>query len=174
MVLSIARLLDHGSLSRPLPLVKDGDLIATVQHMIFAGEPDTVRVTKVKDHATETDVEQDRVGRRNIEADTAADLGGRHQQEAVVDISRALIKTGGFWYPIVLQLHRFMVAIFRVSVVLPLILLSRISVVGLSSLKLISGLMLILLCVLGLLVSCAHLGFRSMVHHWCRCCCLAV
>ena len=42
-VQSIARLLDHGSLSRPLPLVKDWDLIALVRHM-----PDTVSVTRLR------------------------------------------------------------------------------------------------------------------------------
>ena len=36
VVWSIARLLDHGCLSKPLPLVKDGDLIAIVQRMILA------------------------------------------------------------------------------------------------------------------------------------------
>ena len=35
----IGRLLDHGSFSTPLPLVKDGDLIAVVQHMIQVGVP---------------------------------------------------------------------------------------------------------------------------------------
>ena len=55
---SIARLLDHGSLSKPLPLVKDGDLNAIVQHMILAWGPNTAKVTKVKGHETETDVEQ--------------------------------------------------------------------------------------------------------------------
>ena len=63
VVLSIARLFDHGCFSKPLLVVKDGDLVAIVQHMILAGEPETVKVTKVKDHATETDVEQGR-GRR--------------------------------------------------------------------------------------------------------------
>ena len=29
-------LLDHGSLSKPSPLVKDGDLIAVIRHMIYA------------------------------------------------------------------------------------------------------------------------------------------
>ena len=42
VVRSIARLLGHGSLSRHLHLVKDGDLIAVVQHMILAWGPDTV------------------------------------------------------------------------------------------------------------------------------------
>ena len=36
MVGSPARLLDHGGLSKPLSLVKDGDIIAIVQHMILA------------------------------------------------------------------------------------------------------------------------------------------
>ena len=39
VVLSIARLVDHGSFSTPLPLVKDGNLIAIVQHMILAMGP---------------------------------------------------------------------------------------------------------------------------------------
>ena len=72
-------MLDHGDLFTPLPLVKDGDLIATVRHVILTRDQDTVKVTKVKCHATEADVEQgrvwleDRLG--NIEADTVADLG---------------------------------------------------------------------------------------------------
>ena len=51
----------NGSLSKPLPLDKDGDLVAVVRHMIHAWGPDTVRSTKVKGDATEADVEQDRV-----------------------------------------------------------------------------------------------------------------
>ena len=39
VVRSIARLLAHGSLSKPLPLVEGGDLIAIVQHMILAKGP---------------------------------------------------------------------------------------------------------------------------------------
>ena len=52
--------------------------------MIRTRVQDTVRVTKVKGHATDADVEQgrirpeDRLG--NAEADTAADLGRRHQR----------------------------------------------------------------------------------------------
>ena len=34
----------------------------------------------------------------NVEADTAADLGRRHQSEAVVDARRALINAREFWY----------------------------------------------------------------------------
>ena len=51
VVRSIARVLDRGTFSTPLPLVKNGDIIATVQHMI-AGWSETVRSAKVKGHAT--------------------------------------------------------------------------------------------------------------------------
>ena len=88
-------LLDHGRQSRPLPLVKDGDLIATVQHMILCRGPDTVRETEVNCHATEADLEQGRVRAEvrlgNIQADTAADLSRRYQSE------RRLWISGGPW-----------------------------------------------------------------------------
>ena len=78
-VRSIGRLLDLGVFSTPLPLLKDGDLIVIVQHMIQAWGADTVGVTKVKGHATEDDVDQGRVRMEerlgNAEADTVAILG---------------------------------------------------------------------------------------------------
>ena len=83
IVRCVGRLLD--CFSKPLPPDKDGDLIALVQRMILSWGLDTVKVTKVKGHATEADVEEgpvrleDRLG--IIEADTAADLGRRHQSE---------------------------------------------------------------------------------------------
>ena len=40
----------------------------------------------------------------------------RHQPEEVLDVRRALRNARELWYPIVLQLHRFMVAISWVSV----------------------------------------------------------
>ena len=47
--------------------------------MILSQGPDTVRVTKVKGHATEADVEQGRVRLEDrlgiLETDAAADLG---------------------------------------------------------------------------------------------------
>ena len=71
-------------------------------------------------HATEADVvlsrvrAEDRLG--NIEADAAADLGRRHQSKAVMDVRRALVNAGDLSCPIMLQFHRFMVAVSRVSV----------------------------------------------------------
>ena len=52
----------------------------------------------------------------NAEADTASDLGRRHQSEVLIDARRRLLKARSLWYPIMLALHRFTVAIARVSV----------------------------------------------------------
>ena len=79
---SVGRLLDHDSLVKPLPLVKDGDLIALARYMIRTFGRETVRVAKVKGHAEDVDVQQGRVRlvdqQGNAEADAAADLGRRH------------------------------------------------------------------------------------------------
>ena len=53
----IGRLLDHCCLAKPLPLINDGDLVASAQYMIRTRGRDTVRVTKVKGLATDSDVE---------------------------------------------------------------------------------------------------------------------
>ena len=42
---SIGRLLDHDNLVKPLPLVKDGDLLAVARYMIRTQRRETVRVT---------------------------------------------------------------------------------------------------------------------------------
>ena len=116
----IVRLLGRGCLVKPLLLVKDGDLIALVQYMIQARGRDTVRVTKLKGHATDEDVEQGRVRLADqvgdVEADAAADLGRRHQSELFMGARRTLLNVRDHWYPIVLQLHRFMIAVARVTV----------------------------------------------------------
>ena len=54
--------------------------------------------------------------RVNVEADIAADLGRRHQTEILIDARRRLLQARGYWYPVVADLHRFMIAIARVSV----------------------------------------------------------
>ena len=117
---SIGRLLDFGCLAKPLPLVKDGDLIALAQHMIRTRGRDTVRVTKVVGHAKDVDVQQGRARlvdqQGNSEADAAADLGRRHQSEVLIEAGRRLLKVRGYWYLTWLDLHRFMIAVARVSV----------------------------------------------------------
>ena len=52
----------------------------------------------------------------NSEADAAADLSRRHQSEILIDARRRLLKVRSHWYPIMLDLHRFMVAVAWVSV----------------------------------------------------------
>ena len=58
-------------------------MVALAQYMIRTRGRETIRVTKVKGHATDADVEQGRVRLEdqlgNAEADTAADLGRHHQ-----------------------------------------------------------------------------------------------
>ena len=99
---SIGRLLDYGSLDKPLPLIKDGDLIALVQYMFRTRGRETVRVTKVKGHAEDVDVQQGRVRlvdqQGNSEADAAADLGRSHQSEVLVDARRRPLKARSHWY----------------------------------------------------------------------------
>ena len=93
---SIGRLLDHDCLSKPLHLIKDGDLIALARFLIRTRGRETVRVTKVKGHAEDVDVQQgcvrlaDQQG--NAEADAAADLGRRRQPEVLIDARRRLLK----------------------------------------------------------------------------------
>ena len=125
----------------PCLWLRDGDLIAIVQHMILAQGPDTVKVTKVKDHASDADVELGRVraeGRIGTsEADTGADLERRHQPEEVLDIRRSpsilvCFSCVGSW----LLFSRSRLVMIGVAVRL-LILLSGIREVAVSSAKLI-------------------------------------
>ena len=101
-------------------MVKDGDLVALVQYMIRTRGRHTVRVTKVKGHAKDNDVQHGHVRlidqQGNIEADIAADLGRRHQTEVLIDARRRLLQARSYWYPVIADLHRFMIAIARVSV----------------------------------------------------------
>ena len=52
----------------------------------------------------------------NAEADTAADSGRRHQSEILLNARRRLLQARSHWYPIMLNLHRFMIALARVTV----------------------------------------------------------
>ena len=88
--------------------------------MIRTRGQEMVRVTKVKGHAEDVDVQQGRVRlldkQGNAEADNAADRGRRHQSEVLIDARRRLLGAHSHWYPIMTDLHRFMIAIARVSV----------------------------------------------------------
>ena len=50
------------------------------------------------------------------ECEADADLGVRHQAELIMDARRGLLKVRTDWYPILQQLHGFMVAVSRVAV----------------------------------------------------------
>ena len=65
---------------------------------------DTVKVTKVTEAVVEQGTVRREDGLGNGEADTAADLGRRHQTDDVME------------YTVMLQLHRKMVAVSRDSV----------------------------------------------------------
>ena len=82
----------------------------------------TVKVSKVKGHADQAMVgnggdarNEDRIG--NNGADAAADLGRLRQQDDVITSRRALIRVRSHWYPVMLDLHKFMVAISRILVI---------------------------------------------------------
>ena len=62
----------------------------------------------VQGHAADADVELGRV--------RSEDRLENSEAEEVLDVRRALLNARELWYPIVLQLHRFMVAVSRVSV----------------------------------------------------------
>ena len=78
--------------SHPAELVKDGDLILLIGRLLRLRGLDTVRITKVKDHADEGMVrdgevrELDRLG--NHAADEAADFGRQRVDFAVIDARR--------------------------------------------------------------------------------------
>ena len=116
----VAAILSRQVLQCLLPLKKDGDLLATIHSMLSLCDFDTVKVSKVKGHATRAMVDsgdvrfEDLVG--NNGADAAADLGRLRQQDAVITARRDLLRVRRFWYPIILDLHRFMVAISRIEV----------------------------------------------------------
>ena len=116
----VAALLSHRVPRSPLPLMKDGDLLTTIHSMLNLRGFDTVKVSKVKGHATRAMVAsgdvrlEDLVG--NNGADAAADLGRLRQHDDVITARRDLLRVRRLWYPIMLDLHRFMVAITRIEV----------------------------------------------------------
>ena len=116
----VAALLSHWAPRSPLPLMRDGDLLATIHSVLCLRNFDTVKVSKVKGHATPAMVTsgdvrvEDLVG--NNGADAAADLGRLRQNDAVITARRNLLRVRRSWYPIMLDLHRFMVAISRIEV----------------------------------------------------------
>ena len=120
VVRHVGRLLDGNVGAQPFQVVPDGDLLCLIHHMLLLRGPDTVKVTKVKGHASEDMVvggrvrDLDRLG--NDAADKAADFGRRRVPVRVIDARRNLVEVCSRWYPVVSHLHRFFVAIARAVV----------------------------------------------------------
>ena len=118
VVRHVGRLLDGRRGSIPFELVTDGDLLLLFDKMLDLRGRDTVRITRVKGHADQGMVldvrEVDRIG--NDAADEAADFGRRRVGHAVIDARRNLSGVCGRWYLVVLDLHRFFIAISRTVV----------------------------------------------------------
>ena len=53
----VAKLRDKGIAGTPLPLIKDGDLLAVTHSMLMLRREGTVQVSKVKGHATQAMVD---------------------------------------------------------------------------------------------------------------------
>ena len=104
----------------PAELIKDGDLILLIERILELRERDTVRVTKVQGYADEGVVqagqvrELGRIGKNA--ADGTADFGRRRVGFAVIDARRNLSGICGRWYPIIVSLHRFFIAVSRAVV----------------------------------------------------------
>ena len=115
VVCHVGRLMDGRRGPIPFELLKDGDLLLLINRMLRLRGPDTVRISKVTGHADETMVlngqvrEVDRLG--NNAADDAADFGRRRVGNAVIDARRNLSGVCNRWYPVLLDLHRFFIAI---------------------------------------------------------------
>ena len=120
VVRHVGRMLDDHPVPIPFELLKDGDLLLLIDRMIRRRGPDTVRISKVKGHADEVMVrsgqvrEVDRLG--NNAADEAADFGRRRVSHAVIDARRNLSGVCNRWYPVLLDLHRFFIAVSRAVV----------------------------------------------------------
>ena len=120
VVRHVGRLLDGCRGTVPFELVTDGDLLLLIDRMLRSRGLDTVRISKVKGHADDGMVFHGQVRREdklgNDAADEAADFGRRRVGPAVIDARRNLSGVCGRWYPIILDLHRFFIAISRAVV----------------------------------------------------------
>ena len=95
VVRHVGRLLDGCFGARPFEVLEDGDLLFLIHRMLCLRGFDTVRVSKVKGHASEDMVvhgrvrDLDRLG--NKAADEAADFGRRRVPVHKIDARRNLV-----------------------------------------------------------------------------------
>ena len=94
-------------------------LAVSREGMVRYRSASSVRVSKVKGHATDAMIVDGKVRREDKEgndaADIAADFGRLRQPANVIDARRSLLNAKKEWYPRLLSLHRFMFAIARES-----------------------------------------------------------
>ena len=116
VVRHVGRLIGGCRDSKPFELVNDGDLLLLIERMLHHRGLDTVCISKVKGHADDGMVVHGQVRREdklgNDAADEAADFGRRRVSLAVIDARRNCSR----WYPVILDLHRFFIAISRAVV----------------------------------------------------------
>ena len=126
VVRHVGRLLDNCPGSVPFELLKDGDLLLLIDRMIRRRGADTVRISEVKGHADEALVrcgqvrEDDRLG--NNAADEAADFGRRRVGDSVIDSRRNLSGVCNRWYPVILDLHRFLLLFLELWLIMMVVL----------------------------------------------------
>ena len=120
VVRHVGSLLSGCRRSKPFELVDDGDLLLLIDCILQRRGLDTVCVSKVKGHADDGMVQHGQVRREdrlgNDAADEAADFGRRRVSPVVIDARRNFSGVCGRWYPVILDLHRFFIAISRAVV----------------------------------------------------------
>ena len=120
VVRHVSRLLEGRISGKPFELTFDGDLLIIIERMIQLRGAQNLKITKVKGHADDDMVAvgrlrvEDRIG--NDLADRAADFGRRRIPDLVIDVRRRFLSACSSWYPVVLDLHRFFIAIARAAV----------------------------------------------------------
>ena len=102
--------------SCPAELLNDGDLIMLVGRILKQRSKDTVRVTEVEEHADELVGQVRELDRLGSNAAEAADFGRRWVDHAVVDARRNLSGVCRRWCLVIVELHRFFIAISRAVV----------------------------------------------------------
>ena len=120
VVRHVSRILEGRMSDKPFEFAFDGDLLTIIERMVQLSGVQNVKITKVKGHADDDMVAvgrvrvEDRIG--NDLTDRAAEFGRRRASDLVIDFRRRFLSACSSWYPVVLDLHRFFIAIARAAV----------------------------------------------------------
>ena len=135
VVRHVSRILEGRVPCRPVELTFDVDLLTIIERMVHQRGVQSVKVSKLKGHADDGMVAvgrvrvEDRIG--NALADRAADFGRRRVSDLVIDVRGRSLSACSSWYPVVLELHRFFIAIARAAVMMAVLGLLCIQLFGL-------------------------------------------